>query len=84
MKTKRKARPRRRTPAAVRRTAYHEAGHAVTGRVLGLVCGDATIVPDFEEMVAGVAITRDHFTADDAWEMRGKFRIPSRQCVGGS
>lgn len=74
MEAKRKARPRRRTPAAVRRTAYHEAGHAVIGRVLGLVCGDATIVPDFEEMVAGVAITRDHSIADDAWEMRGKFR----------
>ena len=76
MKTKRKARPRRRTPAGVRRTAYHEAGHAVIGRVLGLVCGDATIVPDFEEMVAGVAIIRDQFIADDAWEMRGKFRCP--------
>jgi ATP-dependent Zn protease len=27
-------------------TAVHEAGHAVIGRVLGMVCGEATIVPD--------------------------------------
>src|SRR4029434_176677 len=28
-------------------TAYHEAGHAVTGRVLTLPCGYATIRPDY-------------------------------------
>jgi ATP-dependent Zn protease len=27
------------------RSAYHEAGHAVAGRALGLPCGRATIVP---------------------------------------
>ncbi len=28
------------------RTAYHEAGHAVCARVIGLPCGDAGIGPD--------------------------------------
>jgi hypothetical protein len=28
------------------RTAIHEAGHAVIGRVLGMVCGYATIIPN--------------------------------------
>lgn len=28
------------------RAAYHEAGHAVIGRVLGLDCGEATIKPN--------------------------------------
>jgi hypothetical protein len=27
-------------------TAHHEAGHAVIGHVLGLVCGSVTVVPD--------------------------------------
>jgi ATP-dependent Zn protease len=37
--------------------AYHEAGHAVRGRVLGLDCGSATIAPDDD--AAGHAITAD-------------------------
>jgi hypothetical protein len=57
-----------------RRTAFHESGHAVIGRVVGMICGGATIVPDYEAMTAGVAITRDHWVAGDAWECRGKFR----------
>jgi hypothetical protein len=36
------------TPAQLRSTAYHEAGHAVIGRVLALVCGSATIKPDYK------------------------------------
>jgi hypothetical protein len=30
----------------LRRAAYHEAGHAVIGRVLTLDCGSASIKPD--------------------------------------
>jgi ATP-dependent Zn protease len=37
------------------RSAYHEAGHAVAGRALGLPCGRATIVPKQGEH-AGYAI----------------------------
>jgi ATP-dependent Zn protease len=63
-----------RTPEQLRRTAFHESGHAVIGRVVGMICGGATIVPDYEAMTAGVAITHDHWVVGDAWECRGKFR----------
>lgn len=36
-------------------TAFHEAGHAVIGRKLGLACGEVTIVPD-EESLGGAII----------------------------
>lgn len=56
------------------RTAVHEAGHAVIGRVLGLECGKLTIVPDFREMTAGFAITDGQWKTWAAWEERGKDR----------
>jgi ATP-dependent Zn protease len=56
------------------RTAIHEAGHAVIHRVLGMVCGEATVIPDDEEMTAGVAVVKDVWTIYSAWEERGKFR----------
>jgi len=31
-------------------TAFHEAGHAVIGRVLGMACGQVTIVPDHDSL----------------------------------
>ena len=37
------------------RTAVHEAGHAVIGRVLGFPCGRATIVPDPDKGTEGCA-----------------------------
>jgi hypothetical protein len=37
------------TKAQTRATAYHEAGHSVIGRVLGLICGKVTIIPDNAE-----------------------------------
>jgi hypothetical protein len=39
--------------------AIHEAGHAVIGRVLTLVCGHATIVVDHEAGELGHSITAD-------------------------
>jgi ATP-dependent Zn protease len=42
-----------RTKTELRHTAYHEAGHAVVGRVLGLTLGEATIVPDYEAGIGG-------------------------------
>lgn len=56
------------------RIAVHEAGHAVIGRVLGMVCGEATIVPDFVAETAGVAITHDHWLVAGAWEKQHKYR----------
>ena len=47
--------------------AYHDAGHAVVGRVLDLVFGDVTIVPNFEDGSAGWAIT------DDVWDTVGRW-----------
>lgn len=43
------------------RTAHHEAGHAVIGRVMGQVCGGATIVQNVQENEAGHAITVDPY-----------------------
>jgi hypothetical protein len=75
--------PNRRKPAPngeqrraeeLRQTAIHEAGHAVIHRVVGMVCGEATIVPDYESMTAGFAIAEDPWVAYSAWERRGKLR----------
>jgi ATP-dependent Zn protease len=63
-----------RTVKQRRATAYHEAGHAVIGRVLALPCGRATIRPDYEEGVAGQALTEEPYTCLREWEKRGKVR----------
>ena len=39
----------KKTRTQLKATAYHEAGHAVIGRVLTLSCGRATIKPDRAE-----------------------------------
>ena len=54
-------------------TAYHEAGHAVIGRVLGMTCGGATVVPDYDEGIAGLAITVVERSISD-WDARGRLR----------
>ena len=58
---------------AANSTAYHEAGHAVIGRVLGMTCGSATIVPNYEALEAGHAITCVERSISD-WDARGRFR----------
>jgi hypothetical protein len=55
-------------------TATHEAGHAVVGRVLTLLCGGASIVPDYEAGEAGHAITKDPSECEGEWLRRGKIR----------
>jgi hypothetical protein len=57
-------------------TAYHEAAHAVIGRVLTLSCGEATIKPDYRECTAGVSHTADPYACIHEWEKRGKVREP--------
>lgn len=57
-----------------RHIAIHEAGHAVIGRALGLVCGEVTIVPNFEEREAGYSIVSEPDETTDAWEIQGRFR----------
>src|SRR5216684_4210788 len=55
-------------------TAYHEAGHAVIGRVLTLTCGEATIRPDYKSRTAGYSICPDPYACLYEWERRGKVR----------
>jgi hypothetical protein len=55
-------------------TAIHEASHAVIGRVLTLMCGGASIVPDFDQGHAGHSITEDPWSCESQWEKRGKVR----------
>jgi hypothetical protein len=52
----------------------HEAGHAVIGRVLTLLCGGATIVPDYEAGGAGHAIAHDPLECETEWLRRAKVR----------
>lgn len=57
-----------------RSVAIHEAGHAVIGRVVGLPCGLASIVPDDDLECEGRAIVGDADTAWNEWQLREKFR----------
>ena len=64
-----------RKPNARRRTAIHEAAHAVIGRALRQVCGPATIVPNRELGEAGHAITADPYETLGHWlDVLGRFR----------
>lgn len=56
----------------LRYTAYHEAGHAVIGRVLGLVCGSVTIVPDAGGV--GRTTTKSPLATLEEWDARGRSR----------
>ena len=62
------------TAAELRRTAIHEAGHAVTGRMLSLVCGTASIVHGETTMTCGFSVTEPPLVIEDAWFTRGKHR----------
>ena len=53
-------------------TAYHEAGHAVIGRVLNLPCGHATIIPDDDS--AGHSICENPLDAIAKWDAAGRWR----------
>jgi hypothetical protein len=62
------------TAAELRRTAIHEAGHAVTGRMLSLVCGTASIVHGETTMTCGFSVTEQPLVIEDAWFTRSKHR----------
>jgi ATP-dependent Zn protease len=57
-----------------KRTAIHEAGHAVIGRVLKQLCGQATIVVDEDEGEAGNHIVADPHRTHHHWERTCRFR----------
>ena len=54
-------------------TAYHEAGHAVMGRVLGLTCGRASIVPNQRQRTAGYSMANVERSIED-WNARGRLK----------
>jgi hypothetical protein len=66
----------RRTPEEERATAIHESGHAVVGRVLGLVCGKVTIAADYRTRTSGYGIIADPWVTINRWEQRGRYRPP--------
>jgi hypothetical protein len=59
-----------RADANQKHTAFHEAGHAVIGRVLDLVCGGASIAPNEAENEAGHAIIADPWRTASEWDRR--------------
>ena len=54
--------------------ATHEAGHAVIARVLTLVCGGASIQPDYDDGCAGHSIIADPLMTESVWDKRWKLR----------
>ncbi|MGU3540999.1 hypothetical protein [Methylobacterium sp. A54F] len=56
------------------RIAVHEAGHAVIGRRLTMVCGGVTIIPNDDLEASGCAEVADADTTFREWELREKFR----------
>ncbi len=62
-------------------TAYHEAAHAVIGRVLGLTCGQVSIITDDDSV--GRAIIFDPWVTVWDWEQRDRFR-DARQAIRGT
>jgi ATP-dependent Zn protease len=63
-----------RAATQLRRTAYHEAGHAVIARVLDLAHGSATIIPNYEESEAGPVVIFDPRLLVNRWELSGRDR----------
>jgi ATP-dependent Zn protease len=61
-------------------TAVHEAGHAVIGRVLGMLCGHVTI--DADEDSSGHGIVDEPYAICSAWEQRGRYREMSTVIIG--
>lgn len=53
-------------------SAIHEAGHAVIGRILGMICGGASIVADDDS--AGHSICADPLEIAPHWRERGRYR----------
>jgi ATP-dependent Zn protease len=63
-----------RRPQDRRATAVHEAGHAVIGRLLGLICGDVTIVRDTAGGTEGYATCADPWLTQGIWDKCERYR----------
>ena len=66
-----------------RHTAIHEAGHAVIGRLLKMLCGGASIIPNDDLGSAGNATIEPADVIAHQWELRGKFREYPRSAMRG-
>ncbi|MGY8679792.1 hypothetical protein Q2941_18630 [Bradyrhizobium sp. UFLA05-153] len=77
-----RAKHRSRRTAHQIRHAYHEAGHAVAHRVVGMACGGASIIADYEQMFGGNAIAEEPYAVMGAWERRNKHRYGRSVFVG--
>jgi hypothetical protein len=62
------------------RAAIHEAGHAVIGRALGMICGHASIMEDNNS--GGHSIIADPYLIAYRWEEAGKYRSLESVYVG--
>jgi len=62
-------------------TAVHEAGHAVIGRVLGLKCGGASIIPDYEDQSAGRAYNYGPAILGEWWQSEGSRKLLLRDAA---
>lgn len=72
----------RRSKAALRRTAIHEAGHAVVTEILALGCTEVTNVPDWDEGTGGFAISPlGEDKVLQAWEQRGIYHREWRSAL---
>jgi hypothetical protein len=61
-------------------TAVHEAGHAVIGRVLGMLCGNVTIDADQDSSGHGIVAEPERIWS--AWEERRRYREMSTVILG--
>ena len=61
------------------RIAVHEAGHAVVGRAVNMVCGEVTIAPD--DKSAGRSVTADLCDIAADWRRQGRFRGDSESAI---
>src|SRR5690349_7214634 len=62
----------RRVRPSRRRTAHHEAGHAVIGRVMGQSCGACSIVQAGNSF--GHSVCADPWKTVADWDERGRWR----------
>lgn len=62
-----------------RSTAIHEAGHAVIGRVLDLVCGQVSVVEDDDS--AGHSICADPWATCGVWDRQEKYHRGIEECL---
>jgi hypothetical protein len=72
----------RRTKADLWHIAVHEAGHAVIGRVCGLLCGHVTINRNLLEGEEGYSQAGNIWDICAVWEQRGKLRSLKSIMIG--